>query len=384
MWVTVLFRVYLIILNYSSKPLIAYDGSRDNNFTIIRILFAWAVLYGHSFAAQPFPGIRDPLNEIFQGSIWIGAIAVNGFFAISGFLVAASLVKRGIVDYMISRVLRIFPALIICVSVSVFILGPLLTTLSLNDYFSHPKTWNYLGNALGVLKMEWVLPGVFTENARPSMNGSLWTLTVEIRCYLLLGALTFLGFRSGRFMGNILVLIIFAVGIISFESIPLVGVNPKWSRPALYFIIGVLLYLNRDRVYLDYRVALVAAVLAFLSFGENWFQYVFPPAFIYLIFYLAYATKPLSTDAVVGDISYGVYIYAWPVQQIVAQSFPGQTPYFNTVAASLIVVALAWLSWHGIEKRMLNYKRALLGHTDLNKLLLGFRKILKKNPPETS
>ena len=68
-------------------------------------------------------------------------------------------------------------------------------------------------------------------------------------------------------------------------------------------------------------------------------------------------------DAVVGDISYGIDIYAWPVQQIVAQRFPTQTPYFNMVVASLIVVPLAWLSWHGIEKRMLNYKGVLLGHT---------------------
>lgn len=369
-------------MNYSSKLLISHDGSRDNNFTTIRIFLAWAVLYGHSYVAQPFPGIQDPLNAMFQGSVWIGAIAVNGFFAISGFLVAASLVRRGVVDYMISRALRIFPALIICVFVSVFIIGPLFTTLSLSDYFSHPKTWDYLGNALGVLTMEWKLPGVFTENARPAINGSLWTLTVETRCYLLLGALTFLGFRVGKSAGNALLLVMFAVGIISFETIPLVGVNPRWARPALYFIIGVFLYLNRDRVYLDYRVALAAAVLGFLSFGETWFQWVFPPALIYLIFYFAYATKPLSTDAAVGDISYGIYIYAWPVQQIVAQSFPGQTPYFNTVTASIIVVILAWLSWHGIEKRMLNYKRVLLGHTDLNKLLLGFRAAIKKKPPE--
>jgi peptidoglycan/LPS O-acetylase OafA/YrhL len=203
------------------------------------------VLYGHSFAIQPFPGIQDPLKVIFQGSTWIGAIAVNGFFAISGFLVAASLIKRGIVDYFISRILRIFPALIVCVSVSVFILGPLLTTLSMNDYFSHPKTWNYLGNALGILKMEWVLSGVFAENARHSMNGSLWSLTVETRCYLLLGALTYLGFRANKLIGNLLILTILAVGFISFETIPLVGDIPKWSRPTLYFAIGVLLYRQR-------------------------------------------------------------------------------------------------------------------------------------------
>ena len=360
-------------------PLIAFDGSRDNNFTTIRIVLAWLVLYGHSYSVQKFPGIRDPLNQIFQGSIWVGEIAVNGFFAISGFLVAASLVKRGVVDYTISRVLRIFPALIICVFASVFLLGPLLTSLSLHDYFSDAQTWRYLGNALAFLKMEWTLPGVFERNTRDAINGSLWTLTVEVRCYLLLAALTFLGFRLNKIWANLLVFLVFAVGVLSYQSIPLLGTNLKWSRPALYFIIGVFLYLNRDKVYLDYRIAIFAAVIAFLSFGEDWFDYVFPPALIYLIFYLAYATKPLSTDAVFGDASYGIYIYAWPVQQIVAQSFPDQTPYFNTVVSSLIVIPLAWLSWHGLEKRVLTYKRVLLGHATSQKLMVGINAVLKRN-----
>ena len=307
--------------------------------------------------------MQDPLKEIFQGSTWIGAIAVNGFFAVSGFLVAASLVKRGIVDYLISRILRIFPALIVCVLVSVFILGPLLSTLSVNDYFSHSKTWNYLGNALGILRMEWVLPGVFTENARPSANGSLWTLTVEIRCYLLLGALTFLGFRANKFIGNMLIFTLLAVGILSFDSIPLLGVIPKWSRPALYFGIGVLLYLNRgQRAFrlsdrppcLRFRFFIVWRTLVSIRFSPR----TDLSHFLSCLQYEAFEDRCCCWRHFLR-----IYIYAWPVQQIVAQSFPTQTPYFNMVAASLIVVPLAWLSWHGIEKRMLNYKGVLLGHT---------------------
>ena len=134
---------------------------------------------------------------------------------------------------------------------------------------------------------------------------------------------------------------------------------PKASKPALYFIVGVFFYLNRDRVLLDYRIAFLAAMLVFLSFGK-WFLLVFPPALIYLIFYVAYASRPLSTDAAVGDISYGIYIYAFPVQQTMAHLFPGQTPYFNIVTSSLIVIPLAWLSWRYVEKYMLGYKRILL------------------------
>jgi peptidoglycan/LPS O-acetylase OafA/YrhL len=339
--------------------LIAHDGNRDNNFTTIRIVFAWLVLYGHSFALQPHWGIRDPLKHLFRSHIWVGEIAVCGFFAISGFLVTASLVKRGLVDYAISRVLRIYPALAVCVFATVFILGPVITNLSLSEYFSHPKTWNYLTNALILMDLQPGLPGVFDNNVLHYVNGSLWTLPIELICYLLLAALVLLGFRRSRHIANVLVLAVFALGIVSFRSVPLLGVIPNASQPALYFIVGVFLYLNRDTVLLDGRIALLAAMVVFLSFGR-WFLLAFPPALIYLIFYVAYASRPLRTDAVVGDISYGVYIYAWPAQQVVAHFLPGQTPYFNTLVSSAIVIPLAWLSWHYVEKYMLAYKRVLL------------------------
>lgn len=357
----------------SRHTLSDHDGSRENNFTTIRIILAWLVLYGHSYTIQNIPGIRDPLEQLFQGSVWIGGLAVDGFFAISGFLVTASLVKRGMIDYTISRVLRIFPALALCVFASVFILGPALTTLSLADYFSDSRTWSYLRNALAVMKVQWILPGVFEQNSRPATNGSLWTLTVEVRCYLLLLLTTFVGFRYNKLLATVLVAIVFFVGLTSFTNIPLIGFNRRWARPALYFIAGVFLYLHRDKVILDYRIAVFAAIVAYFSFGEEWFDYAFPPTLIYLLFYLAYATPALNTDAKVGDISYGIYIYAWPMQQLVAQFFPGQMPYFNTMASSVLVITLAWLSWHFVEKPVLGYKRLLLDHSGSRQWLQKYK-----------
>jgi peptidoglycan/LPS O-acetylase OafA/YrhL len=365
-------------LSTAYHTLISHDGSRNNNFTTIRIVLSWLVLYGHSYPIQRPGALPLPLNQIFEGSIGIGGLAVNGFFAISGFLVAASLVNRGLGDYLISRVLRIYPALILCVLTSIFVLGPMLTNLSLSDYFTHPGTWTYLKNALaGLGKPPYKLPGVFEGNPFSAVNGPLWTLYVEVRCYLLLAALTFVGFRVSKTMGNMLVILLFTVGIVSYESIPLLGHYTKSAGPTLYFTIGVFLYLNRDKVILDSRIALLAAVLAWLSFGEEWFHYVFPPTVTYLIFYLAYNTRPLRTDAVVGDISYGIYIFAWPVQQIVAQCFPGEQPYFNTIVSSAIVIPLAWLSWHYIEKPMLDRKRVLLGHADAKKLWLRAKSLFR-------
>jgi len=348
------------LLSYPRSFLVDYDGSRENNFTTIRIFLAWLVLYGHSYAIQKVPGIKDPLLHLFQGSTWIGEIAVNGFFAISGYLVAASLVKRGITDYAVSRMLRIYPALIVCVLFSVFIIGPLFTNLAISEYFSSPKTMQYLRNAAAFFKMHWYLPGMFEQNTRDQINGSLWTLTVEVRCYLMLAFLGLIGFRLNKLTANTLLAVTFLVGLLSFSSIPLLGENAKWARPALYFLIGASLFVNRDRVLLDYRIALFALILAYLSFGKDWFNFTFPLALTYLIFYAAYATRYLQTDEKLGDISYGIYIYAWPTQQMVAQIFPDQTPYFNTLVSSVIVIAAAYISWHYLEKPILGYKETLL------------------------
>ena len=338
-------------------PLIYYDGYRQNNFTLIRIFFAWAVLYGHSYAVQKTPGIIDPLNSIFQGSVWVGALAVDGFFAISGFLVAASFVRRGVVDYTISRILRILPALIVCVFVSVFLLGPIFTNLSLSEYFADKKTYQYLGNAFAYFNVKWHLPGVFEDNILTAINGSLWTLTVEVRCYIVLAFLGIFGLLKDRILANVMILALFLFGAFYFSEIPLLGENEKWSRPSLYFLIGVLFYFNREWIFLNYKLAIFALLLAGTSFGKEWFTYTFPLAFVYLIFYMAYATKFINIDERLGDISYGVYIYAWPAQQIVVNLFPNFTPYENAVLASIIVIPTAYLSWHYIEKPALLLKQ---------------------------
>ncbi|MEH6581752.1 MAG: acyltransferase [Halioglobus sp.] len=342
-----------------ASRLIDYDGNRRNNFTILRIVLAWLVLYRHAYPIQFTPGAKDPLQLLFLGSATAGEIAVNGFFAISGFLVVASLVRRGVKDYSLSRILRIYPALILCTVLSVFVLGPLFTTLSLSDYFSRSATFDYLWNALGVLRMEWSLPGVFESNARRAVNGSLWSITVETRCYILLAVAGLFGAFRDRTTANFLMIAVFLFSLGFFADVPLIGINPKWSRPGLFFLIGVFFYVNRDRVYLDIRLALLAAILAYSSFGTPWYPHVFPLSFVYLIFYLAYTTRYIDTDGKIGDISYGIYIYAFPVQQMVAHLFPDFTPLKNVALSTLVVIPMAYLSWHYIEKPCLRLKQKL-------------------------
>jgi peptidoglycan/LPS O-acetylase OafA/YrhL len=229
----------LFMTFFSKINLGDFDGNRRNNFTLIRIIFAWLVLYGHSYAVQKVAGISDPLGYLFQGSLWVGELAVNGFFTISGFLVSASLINRNVVDYSISRFLRVFPALFVCVFASVFVLGPWMSTLAIGEYFSKSETFAYLTNSLAFFKMCWMLPGVFESNGMSAINGSLWTLTVEVRCYVLLALTGFLGLLKNRVISNITVLAVFLFGYSCFSEFPLLGENAKYARPSLYFLIGV-------------------------------------------------------------------------------------------------------------------------------------------------
>lgn len=355
-------------------PLINFDGNRHNNFTLIRILLSWSVLYGHSYAIQATAGVWDPLTPIFKGSTYIGDIAVNGFFAISGFLVAASFSKRGLTDYTLSRSLRVFPALVVCILLSVFILGPILTNLNTSAYFSDKTTHKYLMNAFPLIQINFNLPGVFQENIRPAVNGSLWTLIVELRCYILLAIAGLFGLLKDRTTANSSIFAIFLFGIYFFSDIPLLGTGKttEWPRLSLFFLIGIFFFINRDKILLNNKIALLALCLAFASFGKPWFSFVFPPCFVYLLFYLAYLTPFVNVDNKVGDFSYGLYIYAWPVQQIVATTFPNLQPFGNTLLSSAIVIPIAYLSWHYIEKPSLSLK---------GKFLSTYAQVNIKSPP---
>ena len=242
---------------------------------------------------------------------------------------------------------------------SVLALGALFTSLPLRDYLADTQTWAYLRNALAVLRMQWELPGVFSDNVRPQINGSLWTLTIEVRCYALLAIAGLFGLLRQRVVANAAVLALLLFGLFFYEAVPLVGIAEKWSGPTLYFLIGVFLYINRNYVPLERGLFLFAVVVGGASFGTEWFDAVFPFVFVYLLFYLAYTTPFLNVDGRVGDISYGIYIYAWPVQQMVCAWFPGIRPLGNTVLASIIVVALAWFSWHYLERPALSLKSRL-------------------------
>ncbi|WP_057380457.1 acyltransferase family protein [Pseudomonas aeruginosa] len=170
----------------------AVFDARNNSMNIMRLLAALAVIYGHASAVTG----RGPGDLFLQfvGYKFIGGVAVDVFFVLSGFLITASAMSgKGIRYFVVSRVLRIYPALIICVVLSVFLLGPLLTVS--HEYWVSTATWRYLFGNATAYRTEYFLPGVFSGLHDPAVNGSLWSLLVEVRLYLMVG----IGFMVGVF-----------------------------------------------------------------------------------------------------------------------------------------------------------------------------------------
>ncbi|MBP6749453.1 MAG: acyltransferase, partial [Xanthomonadaceae bacterium] len=151
----------------------AWRGGR-NNFNLIRLFAAWLVIYSHAWAITGIDGSDLVGRMTITKSA--GAFAVDVFFVISGFLVAASLERRTWRAFLVARALRIYPALVVCVLATVFVLGPVMTTAA--DYWRDATTWRYLWANATLWRAEFWLPGVFETLPRTAVNGSLWTLPI--------------------------------------------------------------------------------------------------------------------------------------------------------------------------------------------------------------
>jgi peptidoglycan/LPS O-acetylase OafA/YrhL len=163
---------------------------RKNNFDFIRFLAATLVIFSHSYPITTGNNGSEPFGILSNGQMTFGELAVSVFFVISGFLITQSFDRsKNIFYYLKARILRIFPALIMVVILSVFFLGPIFTDLSLKNYFSDPQTIDYF-KTITLYWMQFDLPGVFQSNIYPgAVNSSLWTLWFEFFFYIVVAFL---------------------------------------------------------------------------------------------------------------------------------------------------------------------------------------------------
>lgn len=338
-------------------PTIAESIARaHNNFTALRLALALAVIVSHAFSITTGSLHNEPL--IASTGFTLGEHAVNGFFAVSGFLVTMSFDRRGWRDYALARVLRIAPGLIVATLVTALLLGALLTRLSISEYYADPGMWRFIAATLTTLKSAISLPGVFTENAFPFAMGTVWTLKYELYCYLGVFTLGAAGLLRRRYAALAIVGALF-VGAVSLELAavpPPKAIETSFRLPFL-FAAGGALYLWRDSVRVSFVPALALLATAWLAHGTPFYNAVLFSFEAYAVIWLALSHPVVELEA---DLSYGTYLYGWPVQQGLVQLFPTATAAILLAPALLASLALAALSWYGVEKPALGLKARLL------------------------
>jgi peptidoglycan/LPS O-acetylase OafA/YrhL len=347
----------------------AYATSRDNNFNLVRFLAAFAVLWSHSYALVLGPQNHEPWVN------WLGytpaGIAVDVFFVTSGFLVTASLLRLDdFKAFVRARALRIFPALIVMSLLLALAMGPVFSTLPLDEYFASSTTWKFIvKNATILTGVKYKLPGVFDGQPMDEViNGSLWTLPFELRCYLTLAlvwwAAKFAKSAALRSFTRMLT-IGTALMLLSFWVAHAFGYK-HWHTFRLFymFFCGAVFWVFRERIPLKGWIAVAMAIALAVGVAmPKYFFWVYPLTVPYLILWMAYVPGGfLRRFNRFGDYSYGIYIYAFPAQQMLIASVPGITPEQMILAATVVTLPLAMLSWHFVEKPMLARKRGGAKH----------------------
>jgi peptidoglycan/LPS O-acetylase OafA/YrhL len=338
--------------------------SRDNDFDAIRLVAALAVLVGH---AWPLTGVSHPPR---LAGLPIFELGVDIFFALSGFLIATSWARSPrVVPFLLRRVFRIFPALILLVLITVFVLGPVVSALGPAAYFGDPGSWAYLSNV--TLAATYHLPGVFLGNpVEGVVNGSLWTLGPEFLCYLAVLAVGLVVLRAAR--QEALRLVAFAtlgILLVVVQTVP--GLAPAGTEDVLRVVVffaagavlseldrlGMLGLLRRRAVVLVLAAAWLIAGAVLPGDAATPLAWLVLPC---VVVGLGVQSTPGARRAArFGDLSYGLYLWGYPVQQTVVLVAPGLPLGLDIMIVAIITGALALASWWLVEHRSIGVGRRL-------------------------
>lgn len=332
-----------------------------NALALTRLVLALAVVVSHAFSVTTGSVNDEPLHA--STGFTLGEHAVNGFFAISGFLVTMSFTQRGWRDYAISRALRIGPGLVAATVAVGFLLGPILSRLSPGAYLLDGRLWTFLVATLTALKSNTALPGVFETNPFRFPIGTIWTLRYEVLCYAGVFAAGVTGLLGGRWPA-VWLAVGLGVAIVGLDLLaPGAGKGPETAlRLPFLFATGAAFHVWRDKLRLSVLVGLGMVGAAALLHATPVFKASLFLAEAYGV--LAVALSPALARPGLdlrADLSYGTYLYGWPIQQAFVQLAPGISAPALLVPSIVLTLGVAALSWFAVEKPSLALKARTLG-----------------------
>lgn len=354
---------------------------QKNNFDFLRLLFASFVIITHSYALTGMSGENDWLGKLTNGQTTFSYIGVMGFFSISGFLIFQSLTRsKNVIDYYWKRVLRIYPALLVVLLLTV-LLAVIPYPYGVHHYLHNPSVKSYFLNNITLFRIQFSIDGLFQDTpVKGAINGSLWTIPYEFFFYIILSLLFLV--KKGLEKYVLLTVLMFLLNLYFYKDAKpwtFLYLDSKYIiELGVFFVSGsVLAAFEIQKFSHQKTLCVIALVLMILSFNYLTFSIFkfFSLPMLVILFGLS-STKYLSDiGEKIGDISYGVYIYGYPVQQTLMHYFK-----FNAlqlmICSLFITFILGFLSWHLVEKRALKLK-------NLNPALL-FKPSVKGRPEQTN
>ncbi len=345
-----------------------------NNFSLIRLILAVLVLVSHAFELADGDRSREILTRLF-GTISFGELAVDGFFVISGYLVTKSFLTADFRTYFMRRIIRIYPGFIVC-----FVVSIALCQLFSKPAVGLPFDLIVLNAIDAVFLLPPAVPGGYPHSHYPIANASIWTLAYEFRCYLILPCLALLGvFRSRKavLIFTVCLLAAYLVYPEQYTNAPAVdalgaakGSDTVLLRLLRYvdwfgvelpffdikfftiFLVGSCFFLFEELISYRGRYAVIATLLLLVCLVAQ--RLADPAAAIfggYMIFWFAFRVPPLSLSLWLNktDLSYGTYLYGWPVQKVLMVFFAAINPYALLAFSLIADLAAAFVSWKVVE-----------------------------------
>ena len=339
---------------------------RNNNFDILRLLCALLVIVSHSYALL---GVKESelLLRLTDNIIW-SDLGLCGFFTISGYLIYKSLTtSKNIWSYLGKRALRIFPGLLVCLILVVFACSFVYN--GDGSYWTQKESYTFLLNNILLYPVQWDISGVFESNPIATVNGSLWTLPYEFTMYIILILLLLLRNDFTKkvlaVLGICTLLIKNTIFANNFNNTDLFYLNiGSFSRFAQYFAIGVFLQMISISNWSKKIKNIVLIVSLLLCVGFIVLHItplaMFCLSILFILFGEMCCEKITNFVHKIGDLSYGTYIYAFPISQILIVYFNSNiSPTMLTILTILLVLPIAYLSWRFIEKPALSLKKYL-------------------------
>lgn len=332
---------------------------KNNNFDFLRFFFASLVFYVHSYAIYtgkaPFDFSGEFIFILSKSQIDGGELAVNMFFLISGFLITMSWIKNpDTFGYFLKRIFRIFPGLIGLFIFVLFIIGPIISP-NTSDYISSLSVNLILKDLVQMNISKETANFIFDNLPLQAINGSLWTLKYEFYAYILVAVLGISKILNVKVIASSLV---FFFVVYMGQNMGILELTRAVQIPRLmtYFMLGALFFLLRDKILLNKSISLIMIVILVCSIWLNIAEVGMVFAISYLVFVFAYSPHiKLNNFSRYGDLSYGMYIYAFPIQQSILSLFRYIGFELYMLITFLITIFFAYISWRLIEEPSLHF-----------------------------